>query len=144
MRKSIFIAILLCIAEIVSAQFQGGIGDGQDFGYYNGLLNGDMIEMFSGSIGDGQDFGYGVALTMEPGCDLVINFNGGPIPAGTYNADQQIKADGTVSLGAVSFQSGAEVLLEPQFDVAFGQNLTINISDCIVMNALLDEGVNHH
>lgn len=121
---------MLCSPLVVCGQFQGGAGDGTTFGYFGGLLNGEILPIYTGSLGDGHDFSFGASLTMQPGCDFNIALSNNTIDPGIYQAENQIAAKGVLTSGEVIFRSGNEVLLIPNMEVDLNSIFTIDIMNC--------------
>ncbi len=63
-------------------------------------------------------------------CDAMITLAGN-IASGTYNASREITATGTIaSSSTVIFNSAIDIILDPEFTVHDGGDLTANIQNC--------------
>jgi uncharacterized repeat protein (TIGR01451 family) len=127
-----------CYEFLIYDTYGDGICCAYGIGSYSLINNFDSTILASGgqfTFGDSTEFCV-LAPTMGT-CDSLLEANG-IIAAGIYHAEQILMSDGTVqSPDSVIFKAGAEINLNPNFEIEMGAQFSAEIEACMAAMNLI-------
>ena len=117
MKIIILFFLFVLVYSQLSAQFNGGFGDGATKSYTTAKLNGDQVGVYNGGSRDGAYRALQVSISMQEGCDYNIVVAGA---TGTqiFQAENNISASGIINATNILFRTGNEVNLLTSFEVS--------------------------